>query len=201
MRRRLVGMNRDSVFACLAAGTFAVVVGATPSFAVQTTASNHPLRISAAHVAGVALGTGRTASLRKLNAVLGQPRHREFSNGHVPKGQRHCAFTGEVDWEHFNAFFYRDRLVGYAVWARRLRTRSGHTSPVASSRGLRVGNTLRRARARYGRVVRSSAQGGSWAVSTRGGRLLGYSQAARLGSPILSIEAGHVGCTALAPQP
>jgi hypothetical protein len=163
--------------------------------------SARSVRISANSIAGVAFGTREAASLRMLRGTFGPPKRTVPSGGSLTRADRECGYTGEADWAHLYAYFYRDRLVGYAVLAQRVGTRGGSTRPVATDKGLRVGNPLGRARALYGRVTRSNAQGGSWAVHSPAGRLLGYSQGSHLSSPIVSIEAGHVGCGALAPQP
>jgi hypothetical protein len=185
----------------LIVASMVMAVGAPVGAAASASASSTGFKISATSVAGVDLGTGQLSSLRAFRQLFGAPTHTSLPGGLLPRAERACGYTGEVSWSHLDAFYYRDHLVGYAAWAQRVRTLGGATRSVATDRGLRVGDSLSRARALYGGVTRSNAQGGSWAVHTATGRMLGYSQGSRLSSPIVSIEAGHVGCTALAPQP
>jgi hypothetical protein len=188
--------------AAAALAVAALCVTSVPASGVAlASGSSREIRLSPGGIAGVALGSGETASLRQLRSLFGTPKRRDLSPARLPSSQRLCGFTGEVDWAHLNAYFYAGRLVGYAVWAQHLSTRDGHVRPAATATGLVVGDSLRQARDLYGNVRRSLAQGGSWGVAAKGGQFLGYSQGARLQSPILSIEAGHVGCGALAPQP
>jgi hypothetical protein len=82
-------------------------------------------------------------------------------------------------------FFGHGRFVGYEY--------SGHF--LTTTVGLRVGDTVARARQLYGAAFRTSAaQGGSW--SATGPR--GYLTAPRNGR-IATIDAGDVGCAALSP--
>jgi hypothetical protein len=178
-----------------------VCAASLPAFGQTPTSAAQHVRLGGNQVAGVRLGSDESRSLHQLRRVFGKPTHRALSGGRLPKAARHCGYTSEVDWRHLNAYFYGNRFVGYAVFAPRLLARNGSTDPAQTAKGLRVGDPLRKARRLYGHVNRSLAQGGSWAVHTSTGRLLGYSQATHRRSPILSIEAGHIGCTALAPQP
>jgi len=92
-------------------------------------------------------------------------------------------------------------LVGYIYRGRALTTAAG----------LRVGDTVARARMLYGHQLTISAvQGGAWFASTPAGRLAGYLKDVpvttdpTVGTPaskntVISIEAGTVGCPAMTP--
>jgi hypothetical protein len=76
---------------------------------------------------------------------------------------------------------------------------------LATNRGLRVGDTLARARHLYGRAFAvSAAQGGSWAVRVRGGSMRGHASGVPREGPlsrilVATIDAGDVGCPAVSP--
>jgi hypothetical protein len=81
-----------------------------------------------------------------------------------------------------------------------------HGVELATSRGLRIGDTLARGRRLYGAAFMiSPAQGGTWSVHTARGLLSGYAWGTpRHGdvnwqSVVATIDAGDVGCAALSP--
>jgi hypothetical protein len=95
-----------------------------------------------------------------------------------------------VEWterllDGLNLFTGYGRFVGYEYRGRFL----------ATTAGLRVGDTVARARQLYGAAFRiSAAQGGSWSADG----MIGYLSAPN-GGRIMSIDAGNVGCPALTP--
>jgi len=92
---------------------------------------------------------------------------------------------GEHLLDHNDLFFGHGRFVGYEY--------SGHF--LTTTAGLRVGDTVARARQLYGAAFKTSeAQGGSWSAAG----LRGYLTAPRNGR-IATIDAGNVGCAALSP--
>jgi hypothetical protein len=93
--------------------------------------------------------------------------------------------TSEKLLDHNDLFFGHGRFVGYEY--------SGHF--LTTTAGLRVGDTVARARQIYGAAFKTSAaQGGSWSVAG----LRGYLTAPQNGR-IATIDAGNVGCPALSP--
>jgi hypothetical protein len=92
---------------------------------------------------------------------------------------------GEHMLDHNDLFFGHGRFVGYEY--------SGHFLTTAT--GLRVGDTVARARRLYGAAFKTSAaQGGSWSAAGLRGYLT-----APLNGRIATIDAGNVGCPALSP--
>jgi hypothetical protein len=92
---------------------------------------------------------------------------------------------GEQLLDHIHLFFGHGRFVGFEHSSRFLMTTAG----------LRVGDTIARARRIYGKAFRTSAaQGGSWSAA----KLRGYLTAPGNGR-IATIDAGNVGCPALSP--
>jgi hypothetical protein len=87
--------------------------------------------------------------------------------------------------DHDDLFFGHGRFVGYEY--------SGHF--LTTTAGLRIGDTVDRARQLYGAAFKTSAaQGGSWSAAG----LRGYLTAPQKGR-IATIDAGTVGCPALSP--
>lgn len=131
---------------------------------------------------------------RLLDGLLGRAPMRPY----YPAGA--CAIDHAIRWPGLIAFFERDRFVGYEYAL--ARTAAGEPI-LATTKGLRVGQTFARARQQlYGRPLQTSAaQGGSWALRTPNGRLYGYATGLPIGphSRIASIDAGYVGCPALTP--
>lgn len=92
---------------------------------------------------------------------------------------------GEHMLDHNDLFFGHGRFVGYEY--------SGHF--LTTTAGLRVGDTIARARHLYGAGFKTSAaQGGSWSAAGLRGYLT-----APLNGRIATIDAGNVGCAALSP--
>jgi hypothetical protein len=128
----------------------------------------------------------------KLDRVLGhRPTRKRFGAGQ-------CNINGEVDWPGLAAYFHDRRFVGYSYGPK---ISDGGLSTFATTRGLRVGETVRQARRIYGSAFKvSTAQGGSWSVRTPHGRIDGFlSDLTKPRSKVLTIEAGNVGCPALTP--
>jgi hypothetical protein len=92
---------------------------------------------------------------------------------------------GEHMLDRNDLFFGHGRFVGYEY--------SGHF--LTTTAGLRIGDTIARARQLYGAAFKTSAaQGGSWSAAG----LRGYLTAPLTGR-IATIDAGNVGCPALSP--
>lgn len=114
-----------------------------------------------------------------------------------------CQVDHAIQWPGLSAFFEHDRFVGYAYASTAAAASAAGEPVLATARGLRVGDTLTRARQLYGRAFQTSAaQGGSWAVHTPEGRLYGYMTGPPIEGPDIktaSIDAGYVGCPAVTP--
>lgn len=137
-----------------------------------------PAVLSAHAIGPVAFGASFAHALERLGNLLGVFGHRSAGPG---CGVDHT----ERLLDGITAFFGGGRLIGYEYRGRFLTTIAG----------LRVGDTVVRARRLYGHAFRTSAaQGGSWSADG----LIGYLSAPH-GGRIVSIDAGYVGCPALTP--
>ena len=134
--------------------------------------------LSAGGIGPARLGTRFGPTLEAVGSLLGVFGHRTPGRG--------CGVdTGEQMIDHNDLFFGHGRFVGYEY--------SGHF--LATTAGLRVGDTVARARQIYGAAFKTSAaQGGSWSAAG----LRGYLTTPRNGR-ISTIDAGNVGCAALSP--
>jgi hypothetical protein len=129
-------------------------------------------------IAGARLGTRLNPTLVAVSNLLG------VFGDRIPG--RGCGVDrGEHMLDHIDLFFGHGRFVGYEY--------SGYFLTTAA--GLRVGDTISRARQLYGAAFKTSpAQGGSWSAAG----LRGYLTAPQNGR-IVTVDAGNVGCPALSP--
>lgn len=147
-------------------------------------------------VASVRFGESTSSAVAGLDQLLGNP----------PKGPvseaGNCNIDAAEQWSGLTGFFNKGEFVGYSTLAANgQRLTQGN---IEAATGLRVGDTVARAQRIYGSAFQTSrAQGGSWSVPTRSGKLIGYLSAEpdRPGPvpTITSIEADSVGCPAAAP--
>jgi hypothetical protein len=110
---------------------------------------------------------------------------------------KNCGVAAMATWHNLSAYFDHDRLVGLSVGP-------GGTPSVRTSKGLRLGQSIRIARTLYGSALRvSNNQGGAWFVSTSEGRLDGFLVPSNgrpdSASRIFTIDVGDVGCPAMSP--
>lgn len=138
-------------------------------------------------------GEGPKSVIRKLDALLGRGPSKSHADGHSL-----CGINRTVDWPGLEVYFQHHRFVGYSYGRN---NNQGVQPDLATARGLRLGDTVEAGRHLYGSAFKvSAAQGGSWLVRTRRGRLDGFlSDVTNPKGRILTIEAGYVGCPALSP--
>jgi len=166
--------------------------------------------LTANSVDGVRFGASPAAVRAAIDSLLGQ-------SGGPYQRDRSCGLDHQISWADewtangepaLTAYFSHGRFAGYQVGdppgAGVLRWPPGGWAP-ATTRGLRVGDTLLQGRKLYGRAFTiSAAQGGDWMARTDAGPIGGYAWG--YGQPVLSwhnfvatIDAGDVGCAALSP--
>jgi hypothetical protein len=143
-----------------------------------------------------AFGQAETVAIAELDEVLGRPLDDE-STGLAGN----CDFDSATQWRTISAYFFHDRFVGYATVS--LKGFLLHSNANTLD-GLRLGDPLTRARLLYGdALTTSTAQGGSWSVTTSTGTLAGLlTSEVDQTSPrprIEDITAGSVGCPAASP--
>ena len=147
-------------------------------------------------IGGARFGASRATVVRKLAALLGRKPTRMRRGGLAG-----CpGINREVDWPGLQAYFLNRRFVGYSYTSGS--SHSTRPAPVlATTRGLLVGDTIAQGKRLYGPAFHLSyAQGGSFTVHTKVGRIAGFlSDILHPKSRVLSIEAGNVGCPAMTP--
>lgn len=143
-------------------------------------------------VGPAAFGASSASVTRRLDGLLGRQPSRAV------RGRGNCGITHEVDWPGLETYFHRRRFVGYSYGSSR---NEGIQPNLTTARGLQLGDTVKQGRRLYGSAFRvSPAQGGSWSVRTRRGRLDGFlSDITSPKGKVTTIEAGNVGCPALTP--
>jgi hypothetical protein len=167
---------------------------ATPSVAWRGHRSAFALDVlHANNIARIGFGESPAAVISRLTLLL----------GHRPKERYRLIAACNVDhviaWPGLAVFFRRARFVGYSY---RPAYGAHHGPTLATAKGLRVGNTLDKAKRLYGVSFHASRRhGGSWWVSTPAGRLGGLASGWPGGpkGSVATISAGRVGCPASAP--
>jgi len=159
--------------------------------------SGSPVQLAANGVASARFDQTESSAINALDQALGNP-----VQGPVNM-DGNCDIDAAEQWATLTAYFHQGIFVGYGTWAV-----GGEAVPRGNFQtavGLRVGDTITRAKQLYGAEFQTSfAQGGSWSISTQGGQLFGYLGAPpnEAGSPvptILAMGAGSVGCPAATP--
>jgi hypothetical protein len=172
--------------------------------------TSRPLRVLKPDgIGSMRFGAGSLAVRRAINVVVGQ------AGGPYTRGGS-CGVDHQIKWwdqwtangePALTAYFHRGAFVGYQYGELNagglLRKPSGGWR-LATSEGLRVGDTLARGRRLYGSAFSvSAAQGGSWNARVAGGVITGYAMPARRPGIkqglVETIDAGDVGCPAVAP--
>jgi hypothetical protein len=161
--------------------------------------------LRAGGIAGLRFGASPSSVQAAIDSLLRQPGATYGRGGSCGLDHR---ITWWDDWTAdgepaLTVYFRRAAFAGYQVGELgRPRNPPGGWA-LATARGLRVGDTLKRGRRLYGREFAiSTAQGGSWSVRVRGGLIRGYAS----GVPghgeqveVATIDGGDVGCPALSP--
>lgn len=159
-------------------------------------ASGPPVVLAGDGVASVRFGESTSSAVAGLDQMLGKP-----STGPIDEAGN-CDIDTAEQWPSLTGFFDTGEFAGYSTLAANGEPLT--QGNMGTALGLRVGDTIAQAQQIYGSAFQTSlAQGGSWSVTTPGGKLIGYlsGEPNRPGpSPaIASIEAGSVGCPAATP--
>lgn len=162
-------------------------------------------------IAGARFAASPAALRRTVDALV-----RERGGGYSRGGS--CGLDHEIIWRdgrtasgqpELIAYFRRSAFAGYQFGDPRLsgpprQPPGGWT--LATTRALRLGDTLARGRRLYGGAFAiSTAQGGSWSVQVAGGRIDGYAWGrpkhgdVSPQSVVATLDAGDVGCAAVSP--
>ncbi len=163
---------------------------AGPSLARHRRAGPPALEVlGAANVARIDFGAPPPKVIRGLTFLLGRRplQHYRLTGA--------CGVDRAIAWPGLVAFFRQSHFVGYSY--RPANGAGPHLPTLATARGLRVGDTLGRAKRLYGRAFHASnLAGGSWWTTTPRGRLNGLASGWPGGSrgSVTTIAAGRMGC-------
>ncbi len=150
-------------------------------------------------VGSIHFGEPQDAAATSLVKLIGPS-----EGGLRPLHEGDCSVSEAIYWSNFTAYFYRGRFDGYQAGS----ARTGNAATTFKSEtpgGLRVGESLARARSLYGSALRVRGdQNGVYALVTASGTIRGYlSSEPNLAPPtkvtILTVSAGTVGCPAMSP--
>jgi hypothetical protein len=140
------------------------------------------------------LGTEESAAIADITRAIGRPTTRLSAD----PGLENCGVGATATWHSMIVFFNHNRLVGLSFGP-------GHVPTVKTAGGLRLGDTLSRARAIYPKkLTTSGSQAGTWFAATPLGRIDGFLNPSTARAPqpnahIETIEVGVVGCPAMSP--
>jgi hypothetical protein len=167
----------------------------TPTVANSGHSSTGPVRkvLAADRIGRAAFGERPAVIARRLGVLLARPPSKPYHADPAGGGVDHV-----IQWPGLDVFFGRGRFVGYSYGQSK---HAGGEPALATSKGLRVGDTVATGKRLYGPAFEITAQqGGAWFATTPQGRLMGYtSEVTNANGKILTIQAGHVGGPALTP--
>ena len=185
--------RQSGVTALLLVGALALV---NFGYTVPALASQDAVVLLGDGAGAARFGQSEAMAIKELDQALASPKRV------VVNMAGNCTIDRAAQWPTFTAYFDRDRFVGYSTLA--TDGKPLRRAQMMTATGLRVGDTLAKARQIYGDTLSTTpAQGGAWFAKTAAGTLDGYLTAevnSRVPTPrIASIEAGRVGCPAASP--
>jgi hypothetical protein len=168
--------------------TTAKATAATPS-------PQAPIILRGDGLGAAIFGQSSSVAIRDIDALFGRPQ-----TGFINMAGN-CTVDSTVEWNSFAAFFLRGRFVGYSAGSLLGTTGIKSIPNVATTKGLRIGETLTHAQQLYQGVLHTSySQGGSWYVVTPTGKIAGYlTLVLTPKTRIADMSAGSVGCPAASP--
>jgi hypothetical protein len=147
-------------------------------------------------VANVQFGTSQAHAISRLESLFGDLRTTDTIS------TENCGLTARASGSNVQFAFVGHRFVGFEIGSANAKIVA--RPDVISSKGLRLGDTIRQAEQIYGSsLTTSAAQGGSWEAQTPTGWLVGL----LVGPPgpvgnsdqIQMIASGYLGCAAMTP--
>ncbi len=177
----------------LARWTLAIIALASLGVAAPSAGSTRTLILNADGLVGAPFGAAQRSVVAVIDRALGAPTKDPTPTPFLAP----CGVDAAASWGELATFFDHGRFAGYAL---------GHRPMIGLhvAGGVRPGERLSLARYQFGSRLRTSSnQGGAWFVRTPTGRFFGFLWPS--GPPpgprtrIWTIEAGRVGCPALAP--
>jgi hypothetical protein len=198
------------VLVLLTVGAASLSTTSIPPTSTTTTVppaiSGGPVSLLADGVGTALFGEPESRVITVLDRTFGRPTATNYLTN-----PGNCGIGAIVRWGEISTFYSQGTFTGYRALGSNASYPSGggfYAGGVGNQgvtrAGLRVGDTLDRARALYGSsLTTSAAQGGSWSVQTSAGELRGYLSGVvgHASMPLLidSIGAGNVGCPAVSP--
>jgi hypothetical protein len=175
----------------------AMAGGAPLASAAATISPKQSVLLTGTSVGRVSFGEAQQQAVTALKGLIGA------TQGGVRDARGNCTIDAALYWANFSVYFLGGRFVGYQTG----NNLTGRLVPTFNGRtpgGLRVGDTLARARQLYpGRVTTSGVNGGVYAIRTPRGTIRGYLSVEVSNPPakirVVTISAGSVGCPADSP--
>jgi hypothetical protein len=189
-------MRKGHHVALLVGAVASLFVGYGEASAGLSSATSGPIVVLGDGVETVPFGTSQSNAVLSLDSIFGTLRTTKIIS------TENCGLTAEANGSNVLFTFAAHKFVGFEIGSANAKI---VTSPdVRSSKGLRLGDTIRKAEEIYrSSFTTSAAQGGSWEARTPTGRLIGL----LVGPPgpigdsdqIQMIAAGYLGCPAMTP--
>jgi hypothetical protein len=173
-----------------------VVVSSLVGYGVTRVVSSSPILLLGNGVGTVPFGTSQSNAISRLESLFGNLQTISRTS------TKNCGLTAWANGSNAGFAFVEHKFVGFEIGSANAKI-VAHPD-VISSKGLRLGDTIREAEEIYGSsFTTSAAQGGSWEMRTRAGRLVGLlvGPPGPVGSSdqIQMIAAGYLGCPAMTP--
>ena len=163
---------------------------------VQSPVVSGPVVLRGNGIGSAVFGQPEATAISNLEKVLGPPTTAE------PRATTNCSVDAYIKFLGLTADFDKGLFVGYSTGSLLGVNRQILNSE--TTKGLRIGDTLSRAKQIYGANLKTStAQGGSWFASTSAGTVAGLTTVeVNWTNPqprIADMSAGSVGCPAVSP--
>jgi hypothetical protein len=134
-------------------------------------------------------------SPKTVTRQIGQLLHQHPAKPYHPVAA--CQIDHVIRWAGLDAFFHLGQFVGYAYGVA-FQDRP-HAAVLATYKGLRVGSPLQLGQRLYGAAFHYSHGRAIWSVRTPQGKIKGFDSGPNPQAPLISIEAGDIGCPAMTP--
>ena len=189
-------MTKGRYVVLLVGAVVSSLVGYGVTRLVSSSPTTAPIVLLSNGVGTVPFGTIQSHAISRLELLFGDLRTTDMIS------TQNCGVTAWANGSNVQFAFARHKFVGFEIGSAngKIVTRPD----VISSKGLRLGDTIREAEEIYGSsFTTSAAQGGSWEARTQTGQLIGL----LVGPPgpvgnsdqIQMIAAGYLGCPAMTP--
>jgi hypothetical protein len=189
-------VTKGQYVALLIGAVISSLVGYGVTRVVTSSPMSGPIVVLENAVGTVPFGTSEAHAISRLESLFGDLRTTDTIS------TEDCGLTAWASGSNVQFAFVGQKFVGFEIGSANAKI-VAHPD-VISSKGLRLGDTIRQAEAIYGSsFTTSAAQGGSWEARTSTGQLLGLlvGPPGPVGSSdqIQMIAAGYLGCAAMTP--